>query len=309
MQSKLLFTPPELVDQLPDRVRLGLTLASIESEFINPERNIHETRTVFNLAYHLGDDLGKVLANRQRLDLEVTRQWGLDGEYPLRWQWLQQVHGTKVIAANSNFSSSTDVPLKGDALFTIESNFALAILSADCLPVVCWSDSGDEIAIAHAGWRGLCGGVLENTLAHFSCPVEEINIWLGPAIAACHFEVGEEVRAAFVESMGAEAKLAFSASIQSLSLTSAPDNEVTVSQLLIGSTNKQTKKKWQADLYQLAILRLLRCGIKNILCVPRCTVCSVNEQGQPLWFSHRRVVKQGPVREVEGRFATFISKC
>lgn len=160
----------------------------------------------FNLGARCGDDPEAVAQNRTRLRDAL--------QLPAAPCWLKQVHGTGV----ADFSSS---PLPGgddasearggndpkgvpgepeaDAAVTCTAGVVLAILTADCLPVLFCARDGSEIAAAHAGWRGLCAGVLENTLAAMVAPREELLAWLGPAIGAQSYEVGDEVRDAFVQ--------------------------------------------------------------------------------------------------------------
>ncbi len=136
-----------------------------------------------NLGGRSGDEPDAVAANRAALP-ELL-------DLPSAPAWLRQVHGTAVLDA--------DAPARdrdADAAITRKAGIVLAILTADCLPVLFCGADGDAIAAAHAGWRGLAAGVLESTLA--SLHAERVHAWIGPAIGARSYEVGAEVREAFV---------------------------------------------------------------------------------------------------------------
>lgn len=220
----------------------------------------------FNLAAHVGDAAAAVAANRQLLRTQLQQ---LTGASPLSLQWLAQVHGTSVVRAELPVS---DPPPEADAVYTTAANLVLGVLTADCLPVLFASTDGREIAVAHAGWRGLCNGVLEATLENFRCDPQQVKCWLGPAIGPCHFEVGDEVRDAFLQHAAA-----------------AQQHQVAVAFVAGIRTGK-----WQADLYALARLRLQAAGVGHIAGEAECTVC---EAGR--FYSYRR-------QPVTGRFATLI---
>lgn len=141
----------------------------------------------FNLAEHVGDAAVAVRDNRLRL-LELA---GLDRE-PL---WLEQVHGTRVVAADS---SDLHKP-EADASTSSTAGRACVVMTADCLPVLFCNRQGTEVAAAHAGWRGLAAGVLRNTLTALRSAPEDILAFLGPAISQPCFEVGAEVRQSFLD--------------------------------------------------------------------------------------------------------------
>jgi hypothetical protein len=141
----------------------------------------------FNLALHVGDDSERVEANRAQLKQRLA----VDGI-----QWLQQVHGVGVV----NVSRSRPEAPEADALYSSTRGLALAVMTADCLPVLFCDREGSEIAVAHAGWRGLAGGILSYTLAQFQQPPESVFVWLGPAISQVYFEVGPELRQVFLRS-------------------------------------------------------------------------------------------------------------
>ena len=131
----------------------------------------------FNLGDHVGDSVDDVMENRRLL----TAQFGLP-QPPL---FLTQTHSTKVLRLPYSGES-----VEADAVYTNQANQVCLVMTADCLPVLFVSQNGQEIAAAHAGWKGLCDGILENTVAEFTCPTSEIQAWLGPAIGAKTFQVG-----------------------------------------------------------------------------------------------------------------------
>lgn len=179
-----------------------------------------------NLGLRSGDDPALVIANRAALSLALN--------LPAAPLWLRQVHGTDVADADAA-PVSGDEPV-ADAAVAHGPGRVLAILTADCLPVLFASDDGRAIGAAHAGWRGLAAGVLENTVERMGVQPAALVAWLGPAIGGPSYEVGEEVRAAFVERDPA-AEAAFSAT--------RPGH-------------------WACDLYLLARLRLAAAGVTRV---------------------------------------------
>ncbi|OGO75683.1 MAG: hypothetical protein A2203_09640, partial [Chromatiales bacterium RIFOXYA1_FULL_46_5] len=168
--------------------------------------------------------------------------------------WLNQVHGTHcVLLEQTDFSAGS---VTADASTTKTKGVVSVVLTADCLPVLFCDAAGTQVAAAHAGWRGLVDGVLEQTLAQFTDPTT-VMAWLGPAIGPTAFEVGDEVRLAFIEK-DAKADAAFIA---------VPDKT----------------GKWLADLYQLAALRLANAGVSQIYGGGFCTY--TDAQG---FYSYRR---------------------
>lgn len=150
----------------------------------------------FNLASHVDDDLTAVKANRKKLSSDLN--------LPTEPVWLEQVHGDKVIVADeidsflSTGEGSRSIP-QADASIARKKGTVCVALTADCLPVFFCNQSGSEVAVAHAGWRGLCAGVIHRTIEKMHSPVEEILISFGPAIGEGAFEVGEEVKQAFTK--------------------------------------------------------------------------------------------------------------
>jgi YfiH family protein len=138
-----------------------------------------------NMGHHVGDDPAAVAANRELLL----------GRLPpgAEIQWLSQIHGTTAVEAGAVPQYS-----EADASWSREAGLACAVLTADCLPVLLCDRGGTVVAAAHAGWRGLLGGVLESTIAAMAVAPGELLVWLGPAIGAGAFEVGPEVKSAFL---------------------------------------------------------------------------------------------------------------
>ena len=193
-----------------------------------------------NVGAHVGDELRHVAENRRRLAAVSS----LPGEP----RWLQQVHGIDVVR-------DPQVGVEADAAYTNTNEVVLAVQTADCLPVVIVAGDGSELACAHAGWRGLAAGVLENTLKQFSAAPKSLLAWLGPAISQQAFEVGDEVREAFVAG-DPEAESCFRAN---------------------------DAGRWQADLYGLARLRLRAAGIGRVYGGEFCTYTDAER-----FFSYRR---------------------
>jgi YfiH family protein len=183
-----------------------------------------------NLAQHVGDDPKAVDENRRLLKAALQ----LPAESHITW--LNQVHGTRVVAVP--LTGRAMLPehrlIEGDASVAINPGHACVVMTADCLPVLFCDRQGTQVAAAHAGWRGLAGGILRKTMGTFE-PSETIA-WLGPAIEQEAFEVGDEVREAFL-ALGPENAAAFKAN---------------------------ARARWQADLYQLARNELARLGVTAV---------------------------------------------
>lgn len=179
-----------------------------------------------NLGTRCGDEPAEVAANRVALAEALA--------LPSPPRWLRQVHGTHVVDLDTD--TADDGEPEADAACTRSTDCVLAILTADCLPVLFCSADGTTLAAAHAGWRGLATGVLESTLARCGLQAATTLAWLGPAIASASYEVGEEVRAAFCD-RSALAAVAFS--------PTRPGH-------------------WQCDLYALARQRLAAAGLSRV---------------------------------------------
>jgi YfiH family protein len=138
-----------------------------------------------NLAEHVGDEAVAVAANRNQLRQAL--------QLPAMPAWLQQVHGVQVVNA-----AGVTAPVAADAAYALEAGVVCAVLTADCLPVLLCDRGARAVAAAHAGWRGLAAGVIEQTIAAMPVPGGELMAWLGPAISAAAYVVGEEVRDTFL---------------------------------------------------------------------------------------------------------------
>lgn len=199
----------------------------------------------FNLGARCGDAPEAVEENRRQLAAALA--------LPSAPRWLRQVHGVAVAV------EPDDEP-EADAAVTSTPGNVLAILTADCLPVVFAAKDGLEIAAAHAGWRGLCAGVLEATVAAMRTPPDRLVAWLGPAAGPRAYEVGTEVFDAFAARDG-RARMAF--------LPTRPGH-------------------WKVDLYTLARQRLLDAGVCD---VHGGGLCTISDPAR--FFSHRRDGRSG----------------
>ncbi|EST16912.1 multi-copper polyphenol oxidoreductase laccase family protein [Pseudomonas putida S610] len=204
----------------------------------------------FNLGDHVGDDPAAVAQNRLRLS----------GQFDIQPAWLKQVHGLAVADADPYRV------VEADASWTNRPGIACTVMTADCLPVLFCDQAGTQVAAAHAGWRGLAGGVLEATLDRLDVPPAQVLVWLGPAIGPQAFEVGLEVRDAFT-AVHPEAARAF--------------------------VDGERPGKLMADIYALARIRLAARGVTAVYGGGLCTVSDER------FFSYRRT-PQG------GRFASLV---
>ena len=194
----------------------------------------------FNLGLRCDDDLAAVRANRTQLAQYL----------PQTPRWLHQVHGATVVAADT-LESEPDA----DASVARNAGTVCAVMIADCMPVLLCDDQGSVVAAAHAGWRGLSSGVIENTIRAMNVDAARLMAYLGPAIGPAAFEVGAEVRDAFVRHDTAAA-VAF---------------------------KPQRADKWLADLFTLGRQRLAACGVRRVYGGTDCTVSDPQR-----FFSYRR---------------------
>lgn len=209
--------------------------------------------TSLNLGDHVGDDPAAVANNRQRL-LSAAH-------LPATPAWLRQVHGTVVA------DSPMETGCEADAVIADRPGQVCAVLTADCLPILLCDRLGHRVAAVHAGWRGLAAGVIEATIERMGIDPSALLAWLGPAIGPAHFEVGAEVRTAFL-TWRSDAARAFAP---------APGG------------------RWLANLFVLARQRLDACGVTRVYGGDLCTVSDPSR-----FFSYRRD------RGTTGRMASLI---
>jgi polyphenol oxidase len=207
-----------------------------------------------NLGSHVGDNPIHVAQNRQALSQFL----------PSEPVWLNQVHGIKVVDA-----AETDCVPDADASYTSRKNVVCVTMTADCLPILLCDQAGTAVASIHAGWRSLCDGVIEETVAKLPAKPANLMAWLGPAIGSNSFEVGFEVRAQFM-TKDAKAELAF----------------------------KKYGEKYLCNIYQVATQRLNNLGITQVYGGGiHQDFCTFTQKDQ--FFSFRR-------DGVTGRMATLI---
>jgi len=226
----------------------------------------------FNLGLHVGDNAEQVQRNRQQL-LQLLPE-------NTQIQWLEQVHGTRV----AQVSTISSRPLVADAAITQEKNICLAVMTADCLPILLTNKYGREVAAIHGGWRPLAANIISNTLSQMQSSKEDIFAWLGPCIGNSAFEVGAEVRAQFV-SQHSLFEQAFTPAKPIKDLSSKYENSKHLG-------NKDTK--YLADLHVIATIQLQLLGVQNITSLAECTFTQVDK-----YYSYRK-------HTVTGRMASLI---
>jgi YfiH family protein len=199
-----------------------------------------------NLGLGSGDDRETVLANRALLASHL----------PMQPAWLRQVHGTAVVDADS---VTTPHGVEADASFTATPGRVCTVLVADCLPVLICDRRGERVAAAHAGWRGLAAGVLEETVRVAGFVADETIAWIGPAIGPTRFEVGDDVRDAFLAAGYGDRGAILAAFVP------------------------RGPGKWLADLPALARTRLAACGVRDVHASGLCTASDADR-----FYSYRR---------------------
>jgi YfiH family protein len=228
---------------------------SIAADFIKPvwpaPENVHAISTTrsggvstagyasLNLGDHVHDEPAAVASNRQQLVSLL--------QLPEEPRWLAQVHSPVVVSADS-----VQGRVEADASWTGSPDVVCTVLTADCLPVLMCDMQGRQVAAAHAGWRGLCAGVLEQTLAEFlvaGIPASELLVWLGPAIGPAAYEVDATVRDAF--------------------LARSPDCQAGFHNSFLATS--PSPSHWQFDLYAAAREILQSIGISKVFGGDYCT--------------------------------------
>jgi YfiH family protein len=228
-----------------------------------------------NLGTNSGDDPAAVARNRAWLAQHL----------PAEPRWLQQVHGTTVLRHPGNATrpgnpgndagpgereaapvraAPESIPPKADAQWSNSKGAVCAVLTADCLPVLFCDREGTRVAAAHAGWRGLAAGVLENTVAAMGIPASDLMAWLGPAIGPMAYQVGDEVRAAFLRKES-------ESGLQTAGAQTA------------AYAFKAQGERWLFDLYAMARYRLQKAGVGHI---SGGGFCTFSDSGR--FFSYRR---------------------
>jgi YfiH family protein len=205
-----------------------------------------------NPALHVGDDANAVAANRDRLREAL--------ELPSEPRWLEQVHGVRVLDLDREHGS------QADGAVTSRPGVVCVVMTADCLPVLLCDRDGRRVGVAHAGWRGLLNGVLPAAVGALGLDPKSLIAWLGPAIGQAAFEVGAEVRDAFVAARSTASR----------------------------RFSPNARGRWQADLYGLARDSLEAAGVRSVHGGGFCTYTDADR-----FFSHRR---EAPC----GRMATLI---
>lgn len=195
----------------------------------------------FNLGVHVGDSPDSVGINREMLSRHL----------PSKPYWLNQVHGVDVIEVGESVQSTPSA----DGSYTNKKHQVCCVMTADCLPVLFCNSQGTQVAAIHAGWRGLLDGILEVAINKFH-PNDRVYAYLGPAIGPSSFEVGEEVKEAFINT-DSGVHVAFQPSV--------------------------VPSKWLADLYELARSRLRSVGVTDVYGGEHCTFIEAER-----FFSYRR---------------------
>ena len=236
----------QFVEGLPHRVKVGQTRVH------HPEAQptAQAALTGFNLALHVQDDARRVQQHRMQL-LQDFAEYGVN-----KLTWMNQTHSTMCHRVDEQLCFSA---LHGDGLVTTQAGHALMMMTADCLPVVLMNADGSEVANLHAGWRGLAGGIVENTIAAMHS--QPVYAWLGAAISQACFEIGAEVKTAFCDKYPA-LDTAFKAGEQA--------------------------GKHYADLYAIARYILQQQGVKTVLGGDQCSYLQAED-----YFSYRRDAKTG----------------
>ncbi len=214
----------------------------------------------FNLGLHVGDCPISVEHNRNVLLSYLPNDSNI--------QWLEQVHGNHVAFVDKHNIK----PIIADAIITRNKKVALAIMTADCLPILLADKSGNEIAAIHGGWRPLAKDIIKATIDKMKTPADEIFAWLGPCIGAKMFEVGREVKEQFIDN-----SRQFSAAFTSLTVDNTTEHSI----------------KFLADLTMIARLQLADLGVENISITNACTFTQSKQ-----YYSYRRDGKTGRMASI-----------
>jgi len=274
--SALSSKPTSSVVQIADKVlalqtnrgRTASSSLSNKQALATEEKSAFDS---FNLGLHVGDVRERVTSNREQLREYISQQLPTNKTAPtagidesIKIQWLEQVHGNEVVEV----TSFSDTQMTAHASITRQKNIALAIMTADCLPILLTNCQGTEIAAIHGGWRPLAADIIKQTLHKMTSKSSEVFAWLGPCIGENAFEVGSEVR----------------------------DNFLKQNQLFDGAFVKQQNGKYLADLHFIAQLQLRALGVTSIANLAECTF-----QNTEKYYSYRK-------EQITGRMATIICR-
>lgn len=213
-----------------------------------------------NVALHVDDDENAVKNNRAWIKRCL--------QFPTEPFWLNQVHGDDIVEVKNNRLQKR-VTVTADGCYSYQKQQVLAIMTADCLPVLFATEDASWIAAAHCGWRSLAKGILKKLVATASVAPERIKAWMGPAISQQNFQVGDDVKQAFADDFGTKSALEKYFRID-------------------------TKNRYRADLYGLARRQLTQCGVLQVTGGDRCTFAE-----NDCFYSYRR-------EPVTGRMLSFI---
>ncbi len=206
--------------------------------------------SALNLGAHVGDAVENVATNRRLVQTHF--------DLPNEPVWLDQVHGTQIVKLTE---PASEIPT-ADAATTLTPGLVCCVMTADCMPLFLTDQLGSQVAVVHAGWRGMAAGIIEKTVAAMQVAPAQLLAWAGPTISADHFEVGLEVR----KELG------------------GPDHAWSAG---------KTDDKEHADLYRLAGARLAAVGVENYAHCNDCTYVNEND-----FFSHRRDGQSGRLASV-----------
>lgn len=219
-----------------------------------------------NLATHVGDDLAKVAQNRAILQEFLQAELAVDkfAKKPAI-VWLDQQHTNRIVYADKPFEQ----PPVADAVWTDQPDLVLAVLTADCLPILLADSAGKVACAIHAGWRGLVAGIVQNSIAALPVEAGGLTAWIGPAISQPNFQVGAEVRAEFLQQN------------QAFAVAFKPD--------FSSANNEKHHEKYLADLPLIAEMILRDLGVQQI---EQSNICTFANQD---YFSYRRNRQTGRI--------------
>ena len=262
-QASLTFKPSQQTSSIP-----SLLSNALDTENLKNESSPYD---YFNLGLHVGDKAELVNFNRNTLQKFITQQLtdaptssSFSAEEPVKIQWLEQVHGNDVVEVIVVNNSA----ITADASITRKKNIALAIMTADCLPILLSNKNGSEIAAIHGGWRSLAANIISNTLDKMHSDSRDIIAWLGPCISKDAFEVGAEVKGEFIKQ----------------------------NMLFNEAFSKRKNGNYLADLHKIAQLQLQSLGVTAISTLAECTM-----QRTDKYYSYRK-------EQVTGRMASIICR-